>query len=351
MKTLQSIKTFKLFALFLLFFGCTTEEITNVNINAEGLGKVNIYIEGNITNAEAQAKLTAEIGTQTENIYVQETTQLTDLTINLRGNIRDINLVRNLDLKNLTINGNNVKANTIKIAEYDIYGNDPTDKKFENININGIVEVKNLYVQLGSTDNTIIFNCNDLINIKGYLIFIIYRTFSNTFGVTSFNKLKYINSEIRYIDYYSRMQGKYEILNLPALEEVYDIEFYTTIETLNLPKLKKINKLRSENVVPFQNLNLPQLERCEEIYLQASSTFGTTNQTLNFPIMTYCKKISLLNLYLDTNKVNAILHHFLNVNPTSGKTIIIKENNASPTGQGLIDKQTLINQGNIVNTN
>jgi hypothetical protein len=348
MKTLQSIKTFGLFALFLLFFGCSTEEITNVFDNTKGIGKVNIYIEGSITNAEAQAKLTEEIGTQTENIYVLETTQLTDLTINLIGNIRDIYIDRNFELKNLTINGNNAKANTITISEYTPYGDDFTDRKFENININGIVEVKNLYVQLGSTNNTIIFNCNDLINIRGYLIF---NPLTTALCKASFNKLKYINSEIRYIDYYSNLTGRFETLNLPVLEEVYDIIFYTNIETLNLPKLKKINKLKSENVVVFQNLNLPQLERCEEIYLQASSTFGTTNQTLNFPIMNYCKKISLLNLHLDTNKVNAILHHFLNVNPTSGKTIIIKENNASPTGQGLIDKQTLINQGNIVNTN
>ena len=54
------------------------------------------------------------------------------------------------------------------------------------------------------------------------------------------------------------------------------------------------------------------------------------------------------------------MHQFLNIQPTSGKEIqfFIQNHpdnpsfnfNQSPTGQGLIDKQILINQGNTVST-
>ena len=341
MKTAINFLFYLLF--MVIFFGCTSEEITNIYNNNVGLGKVNIYIEGNITNAEAQAKLTAEIGTQTENIYVQETTQLTDLTINLIGNIRDIYLDRNFELKNLTINGNNAKANTITISEYTPYGDDFTDRKFENININGIVEVKNLTCIPGPINHTTVFNCNDLINIRGYLQFVVR-------GSANFNKLKYINSEITHdqSDYFRQIGGIYGTLNVPELQEAYNLKLSIQIETFNLPKLKKLKRLVSDFYVGFQNLNLPQLERCDVFVI--SKVEGTSsNPSINFPNMTYCKDIGLSNINLDTNKVNAILHHFLNVNPTSGKYINLIDN-SPPSGQGLIDKQTLMNQGNTVET-
>ena len=105
-----------LFLLTITYFGCTTEEITNIYNNVEGLGKVNVYIEGNISNAEAQAKLEAEVGTQTENIYVQNTSQLTSIAINFKQNIRDIIVKNNPILKNITLQGS---YNTIN--EFQIY--------------------------------------------------------------------------------------------------------------------------------------------------------------------------------------------------------------------------------------
>ena len=47
---------------------------------------------------------------------------------------------------------------------------------------------------------------------------------------------------------------------------------------------------------------------------------------------------------------NTILNKFLNIQPQSNKFIELS-NEVAPTGQGLIDKQTLINQGNLVYTN
>ena len=72
------MKTLKFLSLFFIItlFGCTEE---NYYTTAEGLGKVNVYIEGNITDAECVAKLANEVGSLTENIYVEGTTQLTTI--------------------------------------------------------------------------------------------------------------------------------------------------------------------------------------------------------------------------------------------------------------------------------
>ena len=81
--------------------------------------------------------------------------------------------------------------------------------------------------------------------------------------------------------------------------------------------------------------------------------------TINFPLLSHCKNISLFN-DINSIRINEILHQFLNIQPTSGKEIqfFIQNHpdnpsfnfNQSPTGQGLIDKQILINQGNTVST-
>jgi hypothetical protein len=55
---------------------------------------------------------------------------------------------------------------------------------------------------------------------------------------------------------------------------------------------------------------------------------------------------------LNSNTINSLLNKFLTVLPASGKNITLSAQNppAPPTGQGIIDKQTLINTGNTVNT-
>lgn len=348
-------KIILLFTTLFLATACCNDDETPVT---EKQGKVNIYIEGDITNEEAATKLEEEIGTLTENIYVQETTQLTDITINFSKNIRDIVIKDNLELKNIAINGNNNTINDLTIGNQYSYDYYPIDRKMENITINSIIEINDFtfYTHGGQSKN---INCNDLITINNYL----YLNIFGTNNILNFNKLKYIN-KLRKVDgEYSSFgntfdqNSSYQIFNMPELEEVYNIENLPAIGTLSFPKLKKINSLQCEFYIFFQNLSLPQLERCKHMYLRALSngTSGTVpvsvNPTINFPNLNYCETIALRDLQLDTNKINAILHHFLNVTPVSSKNVILDWNNAAPSGQGLIDKQTLINQGNNVLTN
>lgn len=86
-----------------LFFSCNNDD--NDNTPTANLGRINVYIQGDITNAEAAAKLATEVGTLTENIYVQNTTQLTTLTIQGKGSMVGIYINFNLALDSIAING------------------------------------------------------------------------------------------------------------------------------------------------------------------------------------------------------------------------------------------------------
>ena len=86
--------------LIVTFLGCTE----NNYYTADGLGKVNVYIEGDITNEEAVEKLKTEVGSMTENIYVRNTTALTNIVINTVVNMQNIEVSSTESLTNIVIN-------------------------------------------------------------------------------------------------------------------------------------------------------------------------------------------------------------------------------------------------------
>jgi hypothetical protein len=294
----------------------------------------------------------------TENIYIENTTQLTTLSIKLlSNNIRNIRVNENSALETLNIDGNG--HNMHRLIIYDI-------GKLTYLNLKGIKRMEAFDARLiGWTpliDNKII-EINDLEILDGFFKL---RTSGDN------NRLKC--PVLKYINYTtnttsssaSGMEGKFEEIDFSLLEETKWIYFAVDIETLTLPKLKKASALTVDfNEVGYegydiQNINLPEIIECNSIEVYKNSlnslVFGI-NPTINIPNLAYCSNIRLISLGLDNTKVNAVLHQFLNIQPAQGKTIDLSSSsnvnyyNAPPTGQGLIDKQTLINQGNTVITN
>ena len=393
------MKTLKFLSLFLIItlLGCTEE---NYYTTAEGLGKVNVYIEGNITNAEAQAQLEEEIGTLTENIYVQNTTQLTDVTINFSNNIRDIIVKNNPNLKNITLQGSN---NTIN--EFQIYDG----HYLNNITIKGIVEANAIYLgSMASNYNLsehIDIECYDLVTVHGDLRLFIGQYNDPISNKLNFYDLKFVNKTIRNSNSACRWQGNYSEFNMPQLEEVYALEHFVHALNINYPKLKKAGGLSigygpSNQVVSFPLLDeitggisfyqnptnstfdFPLLDNCGGIYLEGTNcnfnfpilqeivnlSVSTSQSTINFPILhkiynrldttslsftvlnltslNYCVEYWHYGIDLSSSTVNMVLNKFLTFQPSSGKYLNIQ--GEQPTGQGITDKQTLVDQGNSV---
>jgi uncharacterized protein (TIGR02145 family) len=95
-------------------------------------------------------------------------------------------------------------------------------------------------------------------------------------------------------------------------------------------------------------LNLSALSSCADIAINNSSSLTS----LSFPSLTNNSNLNLNGNALTSNTVNSLLNKLLTVAPASGKNVYLDQQTppAPPTGQGLVDKQTLIVAGNQVVT-
>ena len=337
--------------LLFLLFSCTEENY--ITLPQPNKGLVNVYIEGDITTAEAQAKLDVEVGSITENIYVQNTSQVTAVAIKPVANIRNVHIKNNTALKSVELIGNGIKMNEFWITQ---------STKINNIKTSGIYEAYLVYFNfvdgISSTNpnalDAITIACNDLETITSWLELHIGWNLNQEAHHLTFPHLKRVNTQF-YNDLYSRWQGNFATFNMPKLEQLHNVQVQTKINNLSFPMLKKANKIGfGWGAADIGQINLPVLEEISE-KLWASVRY----LTINFPLLSHCKNISLFN-DINSIRINEILHQFLNIQPTSGKEIqfFIQNHpdnpsfnfNQSPTGQGLIDKQILINQGNTVST-
>jgi hypothetical protein len=75
-------------------------------------------------------------------------------------------------------------------------------------------------------------------------------------------------------------------------------------------------------------------------------------KSFGLPSLSSCKSIYLNSNALPSSQINAMLNKFLTVTPASTKSIDLGNQTppAPPTGQGIIDKQTLLTAGNSVAT-
>lgn len=342
--------------MFIALYSCSEETTYITPEDTEG--RVNVYIEGDITNEEAEAQLKAEIGTLTENIYVQNTTQLTELNIKFQNNLTNLLLDKNSLLLKLTIKGSGTShVNTFKILQ---------NNKLEEVFIDKIKTVTNFEFVGFNKPQPEKLVCNGLETIYQRLWF---STHNNSNNSVSFPDLKTIGSNVSNIPQTSEYSnvtmftGKCNIVNFPKLEEIYELQFSVAdlslnensllIDELTFPELKRIENFKAHPMYYIKTLNLPKLEYCKNFYIWAMGNdyFHPgiyNNPTINFPMLNYCENFKIGYTYSNVEKINGYLHQFLTVLPISDKNLDF-ETELNPTGQGLIDKQTLIDQGNTVN--
>jgi hypothetical protein len=363
------MKKLKFYSLFLIItlLGCTEEN--NYYTTADGLGKVNVYIEGNITNEEAKVQLEEEVGDLTENIYIQNTTQLTAITI-----------IGNSKLRNVTIDENNslniINVNTISNLTSFIVKD--TNNQLATINLNGTGKVTEIEIKNSKQNSTILidgfstadkiaietaFNtsynkttsitCNDMQVINKFLSVTTSNTNNNTLSFPHLKIMGKYLSETTY--YFNGISGKYTTVSFPVLEEIYNLTLDGLyMDSITFPVVKRMNYFSLFSDCFVNHFNFPLLTRCDNIQLQFNTAPSTatafySNTLFNMPLLNYCKNYYLGIVGLESNNVDSILNKFLTIQPVSGKNISIL--GAYPSAQGLLDKQSLINQGNIVNTN
>ena len=368
-------KTLKFYSLFFIItlLGCTEEN--NYYTTADGLGKTNVYIEGDLTDAEVAEKLANEVGSITENIYIGSlenyttSPNITTIELDLPTNVRLVQFQGNYDnLRTIKIKGHG----RMPFCKIYVYGG----KNTESVLVEGITELNLItagFDRVEKINSTI--EIKDLEEVRLGFDFggRIDNLVPNSNHVLICNDLKYVNKELYYnlgggsangyIDSFSMNAledmsnaslfiTSYGQVTFPALKHVKDvncspIHSYPIINPIiyNLPELLTANRIYCSGALLY-TLNLNKLTSCQEIQILK---YDLPSINFNAPVLNYCLNYQSRNL-LTTSGVNAVLNKFLTIQPSSGKYIDLTQE-VAPTGQGIIDKQTLITQGNQVYTN
>lgn len=209
-------------------------------------GKTSIVITGDITDAQAAEQITAEFGPNTENIYVNGTTNLTTLDLGVVKKVINLRIIDNL--------------------------------KLTNVSLNNLIEV---YSDLNIGNN-----------------------------------------------------AKLSSISFPVLKTIYgfdsSISGNSSLQSITMPSLTKAQGIFFRKNPFLSSIELPVL----------ATVYGE-EASLNFD-----------NNALPSFQVNLILSRILNISPSSGKYIQLQGQNppAPPTGQGIVNRTTLINAGNDVRT-
>jgi hypothetical protein len=385
--------------------------------STQSQGKTSIYLTGNITNAQAAAKIAAEFGPYTENIYIKNTTQLTSVDLSALVTISNIEIYNNSNLTNVNLNNlvtiedefNLNESSTINslsfpsllnCSQFYIYSN-----TLSSLNLPLLSSINEFFFSANSSENSItslnfpsvqsiggaftLFNLNSLTTLtfpvlntlSGNINYSIYASVGSNY-LTNLTTISFPALTSCTDFYYNSLQGS----NSGGSGSIY-ISSYNENASINLSSLNTCNII---NIGAGANLNLSNLTSCQSLNVYGISNFTSPSNltscnnlsiyympnltSLSFPSLTSCDSIgiyynplltsisfpALTNssyLYLSynalpTSKINSLLNKFLTVSPTVQKNIDLSNQNplAPPTGQGLIDKQTLINAGNTVYT-
>ena len=376
--------------------------------STQSQGKTSIYLTGNITNAQAAAKIAAEFGPYTENIYIKNTTQLTSVDLSALVTISNIEIYNNSNLTSVNLNNLTTIEDEFRLESSAI----------NSLSFTSLLNCSGLYISSGtlsslnlpllSSIDEFYFSLNYLENSSSItsLNFPSVQTIRGFFNLYTLNSLTSLtfpilnslsgnininsNSSLTTIGFPALtsctsfscnplvsppiVSGSISILgssdntsiNLSSLNTCNEIIIGTgaNINISNLTSCQYISINGVNNFTPPSNLmscnsltiqNMPNLTSLSFPSLSSCDIFVQGNPLLNsvsFPALTNSSYLYLSNNALPTSKINSLLNKFLTVSPTVQKNIDLSNQNplAPPTGQGLIDKQTLINTGNSVIT-
>jgi hypothetical protein len=293
------------------------------NTNYYG-GMHTIVLSDTITNAQAQQKIAAQFGPNTQEIRIAGCLNLSSVDLSMITTVTEIMVTDNPVL--VTLNLGNLKTCDGSFS----LRNCPA---LSNVNINSL--------------QTIIYNSANELGA-----FYIQNTNLTTINVP---KLRRILGMI-FIDNNRHLQT----LSFPALSEESSYMYITNnkqLSTVSFPVLTAVGafKITQNNVLTI--LDMPSVTRFtnadygRESYLQNCPNLTT----FNLGSLTEFNNLGFenFNTKLSSEGVNSLLHNFASiVPPLNGHTIKLPQTpDAPPTGQGIVDKNTLISNNNQVLTN
>ncbi|MEO0037297.1 MAG: hypothetical protein RIQ59_508 [Bacteroidota bacterium] len=340
------------------------------------LGKSTIYLTDDITDAEAAAQIEEEAGTNTENVIIENTTVLTTVDLSKIKTLLSLTIFNNHALS--SINFSNLKKTYKDIA----INNNPllASLSFPSLekSTSGIFAITNNNVlstiqfpllnsliaitietnpalstinfdSLTKSTSQISINNNNLNAISfpaaNNIIVSITDTHTTTLNLPLLNSGA-INTNC-----------PLTTLNAPAITNCYISINNSQLTTLDFPNLTTSSVVELQNNNLLTNVSLPNLASVDAYFYIVSNpllnaiTIPSIN-SINPNFSNFSFYFNVTNNALPESQINYLLNKLASVNINTGKTIDLSNQNpaAVPTGQGIIDKQTLVNSGFLVIT-
>lgn len=335
------------------------------------LGKSTIYLTDDITDAQAAVQIEEEAGPNTENIIIEGTTLLTTIDLSKLKSLLTINISGNQNLT--SINFDNLKkiykdvhidsnplltSLSFPILEKSTsgifsvsYNNSLTSIGFPNL-------TNLLTANIENNTNLSSLNFNSL--VKGNSGIRIENNNLTTIAFPSLinMSLSITDTHLASIDLPQLTTGAINfncpltMLNTPVISNCHIYITNSQLTSLNFPTLVssgvvdlQINNLLTE--VSFPNLtnseayiNISYNQLLSSISIPSLSVINPNNSNFSY-------YFNAKNNALPSSQINYLLNKLTSVNNNPGKEIHLEEQNppAPPTGQGLIDKQTLSTNG------
>jgi hypothetical protein len=274
-------------------------------------GKPILYIQGDITNTQAQAQIASEFGPNTVEIRIENCSNLTTI-----------------DLSALT-----------KIVDLKIYFN----PQLQSVNLSNLQFCSSFIIS--DCPKLSALNISSLKTVSGFDAFFIYKT-----GLTSLNFNALTSSSSLNISQNNLLSN----LSFPVLKKVgyFEISYNTNLNSIGLPLVDSINYINFIDNTPINTISLPALKSVNE-FMAIYNNDNLSNINISNLTSFDASGASLFNQKLNSTQINTLLNKFVNITPSlTGKAFSFNTQNpaAPPTGQGIIDKATLISRGNSVQT-
>ncbi|HLP63969.1 hypothetical protein [Flavobacterium sp.] len=284
---------------------------------SKNLGKTSIYISEDATQAEVDAQIAEEAGPNTENIYIQNNPNITTLDLSALKTMTRVEIYNNSSLTSINL------GNLTKVYETILIGNNPV---LSTINFDSLSYI-GTYMAMDNNDALTNINFPSLTRIG--------KDFNGSFSLGFMPNLVSVN--------------------FPVLTQIIGVEFnisynnlLTSIEMPALTSAKQsVIAIKQNAILPDISLGLLQFYNIPIIITENPllTNIMLANQTSTE--MNVSNGYDFSGNALPSNQVNSILSKFIPFEPLSSYVQIDLNQNppAPPTGQGIIDKQTLINNG------
>jgi hypothetical protein len=141
----------------------------------------------------------------------------------------------------------------------------------------------------------------------------------------------------------------FPVLKITPSNGEFSIDENPVLTSISFPVLTTISEINISKNPIITSISFPMLANVKN---ELSINGNLSLTSIGLPLLSNCGPIFLGGNALPSSQINTLLNKFLTTLPSSGKFISLNSQKppAPPTGQGIIDKQTLINAGNSVYT-